>query len=198
MDFSIGIDYVDINRSSNSFINNFDNSVFNENCEQNCGDYEPQNDECEQEKTDAGQSADISGPCDKKEYEAEGYWDHEKRHDLEVSEFEDNSEDDPNYEISDSDCSEIVNIEKTDASTSQSNTELLCYTRDFHASSNDTEKENENISNNYSSPIETCLSASLTEPGSCDDKNMVVMESRGRKGDKKANFCVYCKKNNRK
>lgn len=54
MDFSFGIDYVDINRSSTLFINNFDNSVFNENCEQNDGNYE-------QEKTDAGQSSDISG-----------------------------------------------------------------------------------------------------------------------------------------
>lgn len=70
-----------------------------------------------------------------------------------IVEFEDNSDDDPNYEISDSDSSEIVTVKKTGASKSQSNTELPCYNRDFHASLNDTEKENENISNNYAYPL---------------------------------------------
>ncbi|KAG5872850.1 hypothetical protein JTB14_017531 [Gonioctena quinquepunctata] len=201
IDFSFGIDYVDINRSSTSFITNFDNSVFNKNCDEHDGNFEQENNNCEQDKTDAGPSPCISGSCNENEYEAggpSGSCDDEREYEVGESEFGDNSVDDPNYEISDSDLSEIGNVKKTDVSKSLLNTELHCNGRDLFASWNDNEKENENISNNYLSPIETCLSASLTEPGSCDDKNMVVMESRGKKGDKKANFCVIVRKNNRK
>lgn len=86
--------------------------------------------------------------------------------------FEDNSYDDPNYELSTSEVS--------------------------HSNSSHSENGNYNVLNNISNRestslnIEPQLSASITVPGSCDDTNMIIAESRGRKGDKKANFCLYC------
>lgn len=39
------------------------------------------------------------------------------------------------------------------------------------------------------------FSVSFNQPNTsrCDDTEMYVDESRGKKGDKKANFCFYCK-----
>lgn len=87
-----------------------------------------------------------------------------------------------NYYVSESSISDPEYTPHTDTNSSDSES--------YNSNENnfsDTQKENENSKN-----ISSFLNSTGLEP--CDENRMYVDKSKGRNGDKKANFCVYCHK----
>ncbi|XP_045477756.1 uncharacterized protein LOC123682945 [Harmonia axyridis] len=181
-DFSIGTEYVEINRSSTSLMKNFDDTVFSTVCGEEEDRYAEFQDNSTMEASDMNVDKNKQSIMQHHGIPVQV----EPEDEIELSVYGDNSDDDSDYNLST--YSETQSDNSRDGSRSSTPCSFLS-----EMDLNIEEKTQPNGSNNnsLSKSIQVHLSASLNEPG-CDDENMMVTESRGRKGDKKANFCFYC------